>query len=371
MALLMAALSAAAPAPLQPDPHMSSLVAAMATGGRLLTQHTCRSDMNVPEICPGLERDSGRSWQLGVPERARWLFYGPSYMGEIFETLVAANQVMGVESLENASLVSDILRGSSIPADELASEHGDAACDLPQGAQAQCNVASAQRYCRVQAGYGIKRVTLNNGAVLVGIHNNALLQTEANTEVLAHVLSNLQIEHAFYMQPHNFTGSKYHGPRALCTEQLVPRQTGGDQLDGVDELQQRRTSGFDGDMCLGQGFRVDKAAHLACARSSATWQAVRKHSKRSTLVASWAVVPDGEQQSDENSSVYFTRDVIEQSRCACSNFRDDLGGVAWDDTAWAAKHQCILLQDGTGAYFGGPIMRIAEELMDRALSSQI
>ena len=40
----------------------------------------------------------------------------------------------------------------------------------------------------------------------------------------------------------------------------------------------------------------------------------------------------------------------------CFGWRDDSPLIM-------AHHQCILLQDGDGAYFGGPIMRIAEELL--------
>merc|ERR1719198_808545 len=184
-AALMVVLGlAAAPYPLLPDRKPQTPfrdVAGMAEAGLIATQHTCSSEKSVTEICPGLSRNAGRVWDLSVPEGARWLFYGPSYMAEIFETVAAANDIVKVESLENVSLVSEMFGDEQNDIDRR-----DRLCDLPSDVSdelAKCNVNSASRDCTSELAYGVKRVTLHNGAVLLGIHNNALPQTEEDTSM--------------------------------------------------------------------------------------------------------------------------------------------------------------------------------------------
>ena len=254
------------------------------------TQHTCAvpEGATAAEVCPALttEGRADREWQLQVPAGARWLFYGPSYMGEIFAAVIAANkgQIARIENLANSAFARELTANyTSLPhCDE--NKTVVPCCGRP-GIELTCNVVGSETAC-VNAPIGANRITLTNGAVLVGVNNQAALQEESAAQRIAEAFRGLSLDHMFYMHPHKWEPSgKYRGSWGLCIHDEPPsipakrlESERGDPA-AADDLSK--------DMCTG-GYgneSVPGAAYIDCVERSALWPVLRWVARSTTLVA--------------------------------------------------------------------------------------
>lgn len=318
-------------------------LAGMALSGLLLTQHTCTlpPGKRIQDTCPKLDRQQA-AWRLDVPANTRWLFYGTSYMSEVYATVVAANR-------ERIARIDNL--GDPKFARELNPDIADAAC-VPGGDNTLCNVVGARQNC-TNMPLGVSRVTLKNGAVLVGMHNFEPLQAESAeiSERLSDVLRRLDIQHAFYMHPHDFVGGTYPGAGHLCMAPPPPSQN--------SLMRKPRLS----DMCTG-GYveEFDSEEHWQCVEQSTLWTAVKSSVSGATLVAPPSVAPGSSQRS--GYGVYYTRSKTDLLQCSAAD-QDNPGRLGMVDVPYQHRHQCIVVHDQKrDEYAGGPVLAIAEDLLD-------
>ena len=361
----------------------SDLAVNISHSGLMQTRYTCTTNLTIDKAYPQVAEHRDRKWRLDLPAGARWLFYGPSYLGQVFSTFVAANsgRITSIENLED----SDLLR--EYPPDA----RKEASC---VGYPDYCNDVTTRQKCNATVAFGVQRVTLDNGAVLVGIHNNGLLQTAAqpNARYLSKLLRHLKIDHVFYQHPHDF--ETYEGPpNAGCTEMsrlsIAPRSR---NATAVDNNQMNQTSQTSANMC----FSVDTLhttadQHLACVARSVLWDAVRANTRTATIVAPAPVGPasNGHVRSKaidndrigsrwKGARIYYTRHRVEHFRCAVMwDLAAGLDGLGYtlpptSPEGWfLLGHQCVVLTDGHGEYLGGPVMAIAEDLLELAKREKV
>ena len=73
----------------------------LAESGNVYRQFTCQIE-NIDVTCPGVKALAALNAQealLKVPANEKWLFYGPSYMLQLFQTIVTANRAEIVEEI--------------------------------------------------------------------------------------------------------------------------------------------------------------------------------------------------------------------------------------------------------------------------------
>jgi len=311
-----------------------------------------------------------RQFQLAVPAEARWLFYGPSYIAQIFEAIVAANQdnIVTHESLKDLKDSDDLAK--AVPS-------------LPRIGCSdnvmQCNVLGDQQPCGGGEGpsvtWGVHHVTLQSGAVLVGVHNNKALQDEtdsgASVEALQGMLRMLNFSHAFYMQPHNW--ALYQGQPDHCMTEVQ-----------LSSSLSRTADHEDPDCCqMRDNSNTPSDVHLECVNKSALWQVVTEGVPRVTLVAPFGVPPPASAQETRLAShakggegggagqvgVYYTGRLAQRYDCGC-NVPDgtmiDKKSQPWLDSRRAIAHQCTVLKEDNGVVFAGPVLAMAEELIEAA-----
>jgi len=315
-----------------------------------------------------------RQFQLAVPAEARWLFYGPSYIAQIFEAIVAANQdnIVTHESLED-------LKDSDDLAKAVPSLHRGCSDNVMQ-----CNVLGDQQPCGGGEGpsvtWGVHHVTLQSGAVLVGVHNNEALQDEsdsgASVEALRGMLRMLNFSHAFYMQPHDWT--LYPGAPDHCEMEI--RLGGLGPFVSLSRADDRKV-----DCCQYDGSNTPSDFHLECVNKSALWQVVTEGVPSVTLVAPFGVPPPASAQEARLASlakggegggagqvgVYYTGGLAQRYDCGCSAENGELIAVGkksgpWLDSLRGMAHQCTVLKEDNGAVFAGPVLAMAEELIEAA-----
>lgn len=344
-------------------------IARISHSGLLQTRYTCTTNLTIDEAYPVVAENRGRRWRLDVPAGVRYLFYGPSYLGEVFSTIVAAHsaQIERIENLKDNDLLSEYPR----PARQ------DASCmHFPD----YCNELGARKLCNATVAFGVQRVTLRNGAVLIGMHNNELLSRRRHA-YLSRVLHRLRPDHVFYQHPHDF--GTYQGPgNAGCAERLKRQlQVRGGRLSNGSNENVTRPPYME-NMC----FRADQLhttseEHLACVGRSRLWDVVASQARSVTIVAPASVVPAGwpADTSAEakfsrwrGSSVYYTQRRVKRFRCSVMwDLAAGLDGVGHTlpptvSESWLLLgHQCAVLTDGH-EILGGPVVAIAEDLLDVA-----
>ena len=363
-------------------PKPRATLARLSHSDLLQTRYTCTTNLSLDKAYPAVAAERGRKWQLDVPAGARWLFYGPSYLGQVFSTLVAANddRVVRIENLNADDLLHELP-----PATQR-----EASCI---GFPDYCKVRAEKQLCKSTVAFGIQRVTLDNGAVLVGVHNNELLQ-KASAETARHlsrVVKRLKPHHAFYQHPHDF--ETYAGVRnAGCAEYQLQRGAHWRS----HQLTNQSKGTYMENMCLNMNELHTKSEdHVACVGKSASWDAIRSQTPSVTIVAPASVAPASHghpgfkgvaRVGTHASGIYYTQPVVKRYNCAVLwDLAAGLEGVgytlAWDtpNAAWDTPnateswlllgHQCVVLTDGRDEFLGGPIMEIAEDLLKLALAT--
>ena len=344
--------------PMQPEvqaPHTTEAVDPVLYGiskaNILPTHHTCTSKLPVTQACPAVAKNEGRVWDLDIPADARWLFYGPSFLGQAYATIIAANadQIEQVEGLDSIALLEDmpakLREGSS--------------CEyLPVHT---CNVLSNQGICKHNVTLGIQRTTFKNGAVVVGIIDHRELQMETSGWWLSVFLKHLKLDHAFYMQPH---GMESWAGLFLCAREWGLRTEAEYQLAKQD-----------GDMCAKTGKKglVTMKHHRKCVENSELFQAVNDTSRSVTIVPPWSVPPD----ASEND--FDTQSVVKHYNCpaepSTNHLEKQYGHLFYGkNVEWVnASHvkQCTMLQDGNGDLYAGPIMELAEKMVQIGTKANI
>lgn len=330
----------------------------IAGSGLLMTQHTCTllKGATIRQTCPKLALRVF-PYRLGVPPGARWLFYGTSYLAEVFEAVLAANkdQIASIDNLADPLFAKEL--------------HPDVEHKACKQGNLTCNVLAARQNC-VNSAFGVSRVTLKNGAVLVGVLNYGLLQVENAAARLGQALKPLKLTHAFYMHPHDFSGSSPHGSvhGNLCMDPIPSQHSDPDE----PKLDIKRS-----DMCTG-GYMNDKAesaAHFQCVIESPLWKVVKAAVPNVTLVAPFNVVPGVSELPKQGTHVYYTRYKADYFQCSIAEnpsdcpWAGDKGGCSEEegivDTVYRSRHQCIVLHDPKRKeYAGGAVLSIAEELFD-------
>ena len=320
-------------------------LAGIALSGLLLTQHTCTlpSGKRIQDMCPNLSLQQ-TAWRLDVPANARWLFYGTSYMSEIYATVVAANQesIARIDNLADPEF-----------ARELHPDIADMSCVWDKNGTL-CNVVGARQNC-TNMPLGVSRITLKNGAVLVGMHNFELLQAESaeGSERLSDVLRRLDIQHAFYMHPHDFVGGSYPGAGNLCVAPAPPLQDS--LMRKPRPIEDMCTAGYRGDF--------DSEEHWQCVEQGTLWTAVKSSVAEATLGAPPNVVLGSSQRS--GSGVYYTRSQTDLLQCSASDCRATPECVGMVYLPYQHKHQCIVVHDQKrDVYAGGPVLAMAQDLLD-------
>ena len=324
-------------------------LAGIALSGLLLTAHTCTlpSGKRIQDMCPKVDLQQ-TAWRLDVPANASWLFYGTSYMSEIYATVVAANQesIARIENLADPEF-----------ARELHPDIADMSCERALVASTGCNVVGARQNC-TNMPLGVSRVTLKNGAVLVGMHNFEPLQAESaeGSERLSDVLRRLDIQHAFYMHPHDFVGGSFGFPGYVCMD------SGMDPPPPLQEEVMRKPRLEE--MCTaGNGEEFDSEEHWQCVEQSILWTAVKASVAEATLVAPPNVVLGSSQRS--GSGVYYTRSQTDLLQCSASDCRTTPGCVGMVELPYKHRHQCIVVHDQKrDVYAGGPVLAMAQDLLD-------
>ena len=353
-------------------PRPRAPLARLSHSDLLQTRYTCTTNLSLDKAYPGVAAERGRRWQLDVPAGARWLFYGPSYLGQVFSTLVAANddRVVRIENLNADDLLHDL---------DPATRREATCIGFPD----YCKVRAEKQLCKSTVAFGIQRVTLDNGAVLVGVHNNELLQKSSaeNARHLSRVVKRLKPHHAFYQHPHDF--ETYAGVRnAGCAEYQLRR--GGHWRR--HQLTNKSSGAYMENMCVHLGELHTKSEdHVACVGRSASWDAIRRQTPSVTIVAPAPVSPASlghpgfkgvARVGRHQSGIYYTQPVVKRYNCAVLwDLPAGLEGVGYTlppnaTESWLLLgHQCVVLTDGRDEFLGGPTMEIAEDLLRLALAS--
>ena len=116
--LLLRGLALAAPAqdptstavlPTTPDatPGTPDFATRLAESGNVYRQFTCQLEKGIEETCPGviaLKALNAQEALLKPPANEKWLFFGPSYMLQLFQTVVTANRA---DVVEEGSIIND------------------------------------------------------------------------------------------------------------------------------------------------------------------------------------------------------------------------------------------------------------------------
>ena len=152
LALGSLALALARPEALIPQgPSLDNLAQRLSTGGSVQRQFTCMVD-DIDKTCPGvkaLKQLNQHVAHLKPGANQKWLFYGPSYMSQLFQVVLAANRE---DIVEEGDIITDVVSANlTTDADITAINKGrgmatanslvakDAGCGSPMSTS-QCNL---------------------------------------------------------------------------------------------------------------------------------------------------------------------------------------------------------------------------------------
>ena len=176
--------------------------------------YVCRVD-SVSEACPTVAAALGKhELDLAVPPDARWLFVGPSYMYEIFSTIIAANDGFACKGPEQERAAGEKAMRARPSAEEVAAP-------LPIAQQPQQHHSWSVAICQH-----------SNGAKLAftdDAHDRAAFALE-------------EWDHGVYMQPHNKAEYDAEHARAVSEGRAVNPSNFLDS-EGLDMCLPRTSAG--------------------------------------------------------------------------------------------------------------------------------
>lgn len=319
--------------PLPPVVPGGNLGHMLATGGDLVRSYTCMVD-GIEKTCPGtmaLAKLNAYHRYLKPKPNEKWLFYGPSYLSQIFHVVMSANREDVVYEGTLEDLIPDVKsRRLAIEADcggsvmmnrtatalfsrddeiGLRRKEDDKPCNSP-GNSGECNALNNPD-CRCRGDLQYPHVKLKNGAEIYAMLNSAIFQDltrPAVVQLLAKFLNQpgFKIDQVFYMEPHG-------------VEYFTEHCAAGREHRGVDDDKVRSPEGID--MCYGhdsvtvvlddyppneegvskegvQGSATTAAEYIQCIRTKPGFKLlynhVAKHATQIMAVVPWQVVPSPE-----------------------------------------------------------------------------
>ena len=301
----------------------------LATGGDIQRAFTCMVD-DIQAVCPGamsLAQVSNFRQHLKPKPNEKWVFYGPSYMGQILQVVIAANREDIVSQTCLYATFPDITpteealsadcAGPDQPfraASSLSAADEEHECGV-DGHSGECNVVSFDNCTCAAPCMDYPHITLANGAQIIGIVNVRVFQDTAQPSVMKLLQDFLNqpdfvIDQVFYMEAH---GSAYFA------EQCAAKREGR----GVEESKVRDEHGVDmcyqhlslnvdmenGARVLGEGetssgkegvqaSATTAVEYVQCVRSKLAFKEfydhVSKHGTQIMVAAPWAVKPSPE-----------------------------------------------------------------------------
>jgi len=279
----------------------------LANGGMLEPQFTCAAE-SIANTVPSLDADplGGMLAPKGWPAKhAKWLFYGPSYMNQAFQAVVAsASTVTDIKSVEDAGEA--FPQVSDCPHSAAANASHEAFRMLEWRRQLTCNWENAHDttcHGAPASSSPSTRVTFANGAEMWGLNNAPVFQDESRSDSMAaleELLGKHDFDLIFYMAPH---GALYFEEHCAAIAQHRPvdsDKTEGDEHD-------------DSNMCLPRAGGPEPAKssggpitsnpvtteqYLGCAEKRRSFQIIETHAKKRKAklvkVLPWQVNPQGE-----------------------------------------------------------------------------
>ena len=305
---------------------------------RIMALYSCM----VPSLettCPAAKSYSAHRFSFDLPPDAHWLFFGPSYLREISNSIIAAT--------------ADEIIGTADP------------LSRPQGSDDvyQCGTRSENTRCEPSTADPDRfTLTFANGAKLTSVTNDAQSQDEDDPEAMARLermLPDGKFTHAFYMPPHE---PDYFAEHAAA------------EADGrsVNSSLLGHTN-----CCVNSDVGLD--GFHECVESRLTWQAVKRHVNRTTLVTPFNL---GQASSSASSTadVFYTDYIDRVYPCGVpSSIPDDdpTYGVGYqlDSKEWlelgGGCHRCTVVCEAADGSVdapphrcaGGPVLVLAEELL--------
>ena len=321
---------------------------------RIMAMYSCM----VPSLettCTAAKSYSAHRFNFDLPPDAHWLFFGPSYLREIANSIIAgtADEIIGTEdpcvSTEGAKLPR--LRSFS-PSLSHSQDFDDAS--------RQCGTRSEHTRCEpTTVDHDRFTLTFANGAKLTSVMNDAQTQDEDGPEAMARLKKMLldgKFTHAFYMPPHEPDYFVEHAAaeaegRSVNSSVLSDTSCCANSDAGLDDFHR-------------------------CVESRLTWQAVKRLVNHTTLVTPFNL---GEASSSASSTadVFYTAYIDRVYPCGVPN------GVAGDDPTFGVGYELDKLKVGGGNHrctvvceasdgsvdapphrcVGGPVLVLAEELL--------
>ena len=384
----------------------------LATSGHVRRAFTCMVD-DLEKTCPGtstLSKLGKHHWYLKPNPNEKWLFYGPSYMSQIFQVVLAANK----DDIVERSLIGDDGEVDvSSPYNELTQRckgpaklmNRTTSLIAPVGCGASddvCNVA-VDPDCACDSPSGTPKLKLKNGAEIYGIVNAQVFQDqlqESVIKVLHEWLNqpNLTLDHIFYMEPH---GAHYWAEHCIAERE-------GRKADDIKVLDPNKI-----DMCFqhnmevmgledgGKGVRqstTTAAEYVKCVKTAPAYKMmfdhVTRHGTSMMIVAPWAVMPSTGLY--QNPPVYTSFEAGHKYSCVAGGstpgspgFGVGSGICPWADDQpmrmylpapvpdprmyYQSQHPCVVICEphGPGSCVAGPAARMAVDIISRARHTPI
>jgi len=306
---------------------------------RIMALYSCM----VPSLettCPAAKSYSAHRFSFDLPPDAHWLFFGPSYLREISNSIIAAT--------------ADEIIGTADP------------LSRPQDSDDvyQCGTRSENTRCEPSTADPDRfTLTFANGAKLTSVTNDAQSQDEDDPEAMARLermLLDGKFTHAFYMPPHE---PDYFAEHAAA--EADDRSVNSSLLGHTS-------------CCVKSGAGLD--IFHQCVESRLTWQAVKSHVNRTTLVTPFNL---GQASSSASSTtdVFYTDYIDRVYPCGVLNgiVEDNptygvgyqLDSKEWLELGGGGCHRCTVVCEAADGSVdapphrcaGGPVLVLAEELL--------
>ena len=344
----------------------------LAHSGYVVRAFTCKVN-SIADECPGVEelRDHESDMQIALtpPANKRWLFYGPSYMKQMFEAIVAANEhhiraVMTLDKylLEEHDVTFDYPPASD--ADGCGNEepfvHNVSL--VAGGSVALCNVATegSSGECKMDTRED-HVVTLNSGAVLFFYANQNVNDLELKN--LNTLLRTVSMDRIFFMMPHSAAYFQEH-----CNATREGRAAKRENMNVGD-----------GDMCFKNeedltgpiASPTTPKMYKSCAVKSRIWQAIHWHTAQNNRTKMMTVMPHAVSAHGLGSShaVYYQSPAAKKYACATGGstpgqkgFGQGFGPCTDVDSNAFFKlgHPCLVVCDGARCVPGSAAQMAAE-----------
>lgn len=359
-----------------------SISSKLAHGGYVVRPFTCLVS-SIADECPRVEdlrdHDADMLIALRPPVNTRWLFYGPSYMKQMFEAVVAANahQIRAVVPLDKYLLEEHNVTFEAAALDQYDCGNGVHDVSLvAEGADPLCNVATKHSskgtgQCKMDT-RAVQVVILNDGAELFFYANQG--ESDVDMKNLGTFIRTVSMDRIFFMMPHSDAYRLEH-----CNAQREGRLAKRENMNWGD-----------GDMCFknDEGMTGPIASptkpyqYRACAMKSKIWQTIHWHAAQSDrtkmmMVVPHAVSPHGLRSSD---AVYYQYPAAKKYACAAGGSTPDQDGFgrgfgpctdAGSNANNKLGHPCLVVCDDARCVPGSAALMAAQMVGLASADAQI